>query len=146
MCRMQHDIIMRRDDDDDDDAKNHQKYIQNRSQTTTNQAKWDLKSVPEALLEGSGGHLGPKSQQDLKMPPQNRPKNRSKSLQVGGKLDQKLVKIGFKSHPKGDYFFDHSWDRLWERFGAILAPTWLPKPSQNGAKLVPKSIQVEMLI
>ena len=44
------------------------------------------------------------------------------------KLEPKLIKIGFKSHPKGDHFFDHSWDRLLERFGAILAPTWFPNP------------------
>ena len=33
------------------------------------------------------------------------------------------------------------WDRFLERFGANLVPTWLPKPSQNGAKLASKAIQ-----
>ena len=31
-------------------------------------------------------------------------------------------------------------------FWSDLVPTWLPKPSQNGAKLVPKSMQVGVLI
>ena len=44
------------------------------------------------------------------------------------KLEPKLIKIGFKSHPKGDHFFDHSLDRLLERFGANLAPNIPPKP------------------
>ena len=62
------------------------------------------------------------------------------------KMEPKLIKIGFKSHPKGDHFFDHSLDRLLERFGANLAPNRPPKPFQNGAKLGPKSVQVEVLI
>ena len=62
------------------------------------------------------------------------------------KLEPKLIKIGFKSHPKGDHFFDRSLDRLLERFGANLAPNRPPKPFQNGAKLGPKSVQVEVLI
>ena len=62
------------------------------------------------------------------------------------KLEPKLIKIGFKSHPKGDHFFDHSVDRLLERFGANMAPNRPPKPFQNGAKLGPKSAQVEVLI
>ena len=62
------------------------------------------------------------------------------------KMEPKLSKIGFKSHPKGDHFFDRSLDRLLERFGANLAPNRPPKPFQNGAKLGPKSVQVEVLI
>ena len=56
------------------------------------------------------------------------------------------MKIAPKSDPKGDHLFDMFLDRLLERFGANLAPTWLPKPSQNGGKLEPKSMQVGVLI
>ena len=58
----------------------------------------------------------------------------------------KSIKIGLKSDPKSDHFFDCFLDRLVERFGANLAPSWTPKPSQNGAKLAPKSSQVGVLI
>ena len=40
-----------------------------------------------------------------------------------------------------DYFFDDFVNRFLKRFGANLVPTWLPKPSQNGAKLASKAIQ-----
>ena len=56
------------------------------------------------------------------------------------------MKIAPKIDPKGDHFFDIVVHRLWERFGANLAPTWLPKPSQNKAKLALKSIKIEALI
>ena len=58
----------------------------------------------------------------------------------------KSLKIVFKSDPKGKHFCDHFLDRLLKPFGAILAPTWFPKPLQNGAKLAPKSMQVGVLI
>ena len=62
------------------------------------------------------------------------------------KMEPKLIKIGFMSHPKGDHFFDRSLDRLLERFGANLAANRPPKPFQNGAKLGPKSVPVEVSI
>ena len=40
------------------------------------------------------------------------------------------MKIAPKSDPKGDHFFDIFVHRLWERFGANLAPKTLPKWSQ----------------
>ena len=49
------------------------------------------------------------------------------------KLEPKLIKICINSNPKGDHFFDHSLDRLLERFGANLAPT----PPQNLSKMEP---------
>ena len=51
------------------------------------------------------------------------------------------MKSRSKSASKFDHFFDHLLDRILERFGANLGSTWLPKPSQNGAKLAPKAIQ-----
>ena len=54
----------------------------------------------------------------------------------------KSIKIGLKSDPKSDHFFDRFLDRVLERLAANLAPSWTPKPSQNGAKLAPKSMQV----
>ena len=62
------------------------------------------------------------------------------------KWKPKSMKIVPQSDPKSDHLFDNFWDRLLERFGANLAPTWLPKHSQNEAKLVPKSTLVGMLI
>ena len=58
----------------------------------------------------------------------------------------KSIKIAFKSDQKYYYFCDRFEDRFWKRFGADLAPIWLLKPSQNGAKLVSKSILFETLI
>ena len=45
------------------------------------------------------------------------------------------MKIASKSDPKGDHFFDIFVHRLWERFGANLAPKTLPKWSQIGTKI-----------
>jgi len=45
------------------------------------------------------------------------------------------MKIASKGDPKGDHFFDIFVHRLWERFGANLAPKTLPKWSQIGSKL-----------
>ena len=45
------------------------------------------------------------------------------------------MKIVPKSDPKGDHFFDIFVHRLWERFGANLAPKTLPKWSQIGSKI-----------
>ena len=58
----------------------------------------------------------------------------------------KSVKIGPKSHLKCHRFYHRFEDRFLERFGANLAPSWPQKPSQNEAKLGPKSIQVGVLI
>ena len=63
-----------------------QKSSKNRPQIdphmTPNRPEWELKSVPEALLGGSGGHLGTKSEQDLKMLPKNLPKMNKKSQKI----------------------------------------------------------------
>ena len=98
------------------------------------------------LLGGSWGHLGPKMAPRW---PQEAP--RPRKINSGAPSWEpswrpKSIKNPSRGHRKGDRFFDHFWDRLLERFGANLAPTWLPKPFQNGAKLVPKSMQVGMLI
>ena len=45
------------------------------------------------------------------------------------------MKIASKSDPKGDHFFDIFVHRLWERFGANLAPKALPKWSQVGSQI-----------
>ena len=45
------------------------------------------------------------------------------------------MKIASKSDPKGDHFVDIFVHRLWERFGANLAPKTLPKWSQIGSKI-----------
>ena len=45
------------------------------------------------------------------------------------------MKIASKSDPNGDLFFDIFVHRLWERFGANLAPKALSKWSQIGTKI-----------
>ena len=57
--------------------KIHQQINQKSHKIDDKSTKMAPKSVPEALLEGSGGHLGPKSQQDL---------NKSSKSQFAGPL------------------------------------------------------------
>ena len=100
------------------------------------------KSPLGELLGGSWAPDGAKRLQDRKCT-----KNPNFStLLFGGKLELKSTKNPSWGDPKGDHFLYRFLDRLLKRFGANLAPTWLPKPSQNGAKLVPKSMQVGVLI
>jgi len=65
-------------------------------------------------------------------------------------LEAKLGKVGSQNPPeadsKCDQFFDGLLDRFHVHFGAKLTPTWEPKPSQNGAKLIRKSTQLGALI
>ena len=97
------------------------------------------------LLGGLGtswGVLAPKWPQELKML-----QNPNVAFPYWGPCwGPKSIKIGPKSDLKSDHFFDNFLDRLLERFGANLAPIWRLKPSQNGAKLVPISMQVGVLI
>ena len=98
------------------------------------------------LLGGSWGHFGPKMAPRW---PQEAPKPRkinSGPPSWEASWRPKSIKNPSRGHRNGDRFFDHFGDRLLKRFGANLAPTWLPKPSQNGAKLGPKSMQVGVLI
>ena len=95
------------------------------------------KSVLEGLLERSWAHLGPKMATRAKM---------LQNVKIGYAFwvpswRPKSMKSRSKSVSKFDILFDHFLDRFLERFGANLVPTWLPKPSQNGAKLAPKAIQ-----
>ena len=68
------------------------------------------------------------------------------TLSWGPLRGPKSIKVGPKSDPKGDHFFDWFRCRFLKRFGANLAPSWTPKPSQNGAKLASKSMQVGVLV
>ena len=54
-------------------------------------------------------------------------------------------KFGEKSMTKVGSFSDHSWDRLFMDFGAILAPSWEPKCSQNRYKRVLKNDEKMMI-
>ena len=94
------------------------------------------------LLGGSWGHLGPKR------PPRGKKKPKSESFDplLGAILGPKIEKNRSQERSKRCSFFDHFLDRVLKRFCANLAPTWRPKPSQNGAKLAPKSMQVGVLI
>ena len=65
---------------------------------------------------------------------------------LGAKLEQTSMKNQSWDDPKGDHFLYRLLDRLLKRFGANLAPICTPKPSQTGAKLGSKSMQVGVLI
>ena len=112
-----------------------------------------LKSVPRGLLEGSwgsqeaswrglGGILGPRGPQDRKML-QNL---NSGFPSWGPSWGPKSTKNRSWGDTKGDHFLYRFLDRFLEPIGANLATFWPPKPSQNEAKLAPKSIQVGVVI
>ena len=103
---------------------------------------WELLGGLGTSWGGLGGVLAPRWPQEPKML-----QNPNVGFPYWGPCwGPKSIKIGPKSDLKSYYFFDNFLDRLLERFGANLAPTWLPKPSQNGAKLAPKSMQVGLSI
>ena len=64
-------------------------------------------------------------------------------LHLGSQMEAKIHENCFQERSKRLSFLLIS---LCIDFGSDLVPTWLPKPSQNGAKLVPKSMQVGVLI
>ena len=109
-------------------------------------AKTSPNSVPGAFWEGLGGVWGASWPQEAPRHQQEVRKVRALAPPQTPKLGPKSIKIFPKSDPKGDHFCDHFLDRLLKRFGANLAPTWFPKPSQNGGKLAPKSMQVGLSI
>ena len=82
------------------------------------------KSVPEALLDGSWGHLGPKSQQE----PQKCVRGLL-DLKLGAKIDPKSR----KDPPKMHIFIDFNIDlllisgRFWEDFGRVWGVMLAPK-------------------
>ena len=69
-----------------------QKSTKHRSKIDQKPIKNRSKSVPDALLEGSWGHLGPGSQQEAEKPQKNRRKtaqNRPTSALKSTKLEKK---------------------------------------------------------
>ena len=91
--------------------------------------------VLEAVLGGSGGHLGPKSQQEHQkcarppvLPPLGGPTWRPKSTKNRWKIDPKL-----------DQNFDCSFDNFFIDFGAILASKIDQILSKNRSKNQSKS-------
>ena len=63
---------------------------------------------------------------------------------LGPNWGQVGAKLGQVGGPKSDHFCAYFLDRFWTQLGANLASTWEPKPSENGAKLEPKSIKIGM--
>ena len=126
-------------------AKSHQDVAQNPS-------KWRCWGVlgPSSgclggswrALGGSWGHLGPKMAPRWPQEAQKPRKINSGAPSWEPSWRPKSIKNPSRGHRNGNRFFDHFGDRLGERFGANLAPTWLPKPSQNGAKLASKSMSI----
>ena len=98
-----------------------------------NQYKNRQKSVPGPSRRGLEAFLaqGPKKQ----------PKKYFEGPPWASKLEAKITKSHSRD-AKCDHFFDDFLHRFWKRFGTNLAPTWEPIPSQNGAKLGPKSTQL----
>ena len=76
----------------------------------------------------------------------NESEGRSETRNWPPKWRPKSIKIASKSDPKGDHFYDRFEDRFGDRVAANLAPSWPSKPAQNGTKLVPKPMQVGVLI
>ena len=71
--------------------KMYQKSTKNRSKIDQTSMKNRSKSVPDALLEGSWGHLGPGSQQDARKLRKHRRKTAEKPL--------KTVQHGLQNRP-----------------------------------------------
>ena len=99
-------------------------------------------------LGGSWGALGGLLGRSGPQEPKNRPKNIRGPLSppAPGPPSEaqnplKSGKIGSKSDPKDDNFFDWLCGRVLVPFGTNLDPTWPPKSSQNRSELVPKSIK-----
>ena len=97
-----------------------------------------LKSVPRGLLEGSWGilggswdHLGSKRASRAQKVARRTPNEPPWTPQVGA---PNRSKIDLETIQKVIIFVDRCLDRFLKRFGTILAPTWLPKPSQNPPK------------
>ena len=78
---------------------------------------------------------GSRSQEE----PQNPPKMYPKWSQLGGQNPPKIVSKAIKNVIS---FFNGFVNQFLQRLVAKLGPNWEPKPSQNGAKLDPKSKQV----
>ena len=117
-----------------------QKSSENRATLVQKSTKMDPK-IDQNRSQGPLGELwrpswpqdGSKSQHRL----QNLVRWTPLDVEVGGQNPQNRS----EADPKCDDFFTYFLDRFLERFGANLVPTWLPKPSQNGAKLASKAIQ-----
>ena len=92
-------------------------------------------------IGASWGVLGPSWRQDG---PKSR-KRRSPAKLRNGSWEPKSTKSRSGGLPKSDHFFDWFWGRVLVAFGPNLAPTWPPKPSQNPAKLAPRSIKKSII-
>ena len=73
------------------------------------EAKIGPKRSLGGVLGGSGGQEGPKSQKVAKKYPDGPPTDPLDPP----KLEPKLIKIGLKSHPKGDHFLIIRWIDFW---------------------------------
>ena len=92
---------------------------------------WELLGGLGTSWGGLGGVLAPRWPQEPKML-----QNPNVGFPYWGPCwGPKSIKIGPKSDLKSDHFFDNFLDRLLERFGANLAPTWLPKPFKNSSEI-----------
>ena len=127
-------------------SENQPKIFQKSIKNLSKMVPKSIKIGSQSCLGGVLGHLGPKMAPRW---PQEPPKPRKSIFgppSWGPFWEPKLIKIGFKSDPKGDRFYDRFEDRFLERLGANLSPSWPPKPFQNGTKFAPKSMQVGVLI
>ena len=121
--------------------KNHQKI----NQKSTKMAP---KSVLEAVLGASWGFLGclgailaPRWPQE----PKKWKSGDSSYASWGASWEPKSTQNRSGGLPKSDHFFDCLWGRVLLPLGPNLAPTWPPKPSQNRAKLAPRSIKKSII-
>ena len=106
------------------------------------------KSVLEAVLGASWGFLGclgailaPRWPQE----PKKWKSGDSSYASWGASWEPKSTQNRSGGLPKSDHFFDCLWGRVLLPLGPNLAPTWPPKPSQNRAKLAPRSIKKSII-
>ena len=118
--------------------KKSRKIIQNGSKNRSWRVSWGLLGCSWGLLGGSWGHLGPKRAPRAKNSSKTRFALPPWTPQVGPQNRQKSILRPSKS----DHFFDDLLGGVLMPFGANLAPTWSPKPSQNRPKLGPSWSQV----
>ena len=100
-----------------------------------------IKIGPQSCLGGVLGHLGPKKA------PRALKKPNMKVLTFSWEpfWDPKSIKIGSKSDPKGNRFYDQFEDRFLERFGPNLAPSWPPKAPKMGPSWLPNRCRLVLI-
>ena len=123
--------------------KTRSKVVQKSTKNPTKFNQQSIKNHPNWALGGSWGLLGGSWRalgwilaSRAKICPKRLHRGHSGATSWTPNLAPKSGKIGSKSDPKGDHFFDWLCGRVLVAFGTNLGPTWPPKLSPNRPKLV----------